>query len=439
SGNLSLLQVLKKHLIDSNYDKGTPPYFKVNSTLIDLDVYIDTFGKVEEVNMEIGAYVYFRQQWTDPRIANVINSTVWMKGEDIMMLWKPDTACYNSRGETNLDKEDKHIHSVMKLFPNGTVYYSRNTHLVAACDMNLRNFPIDTQNCTFTFGSYGFPNDAVDYRWHRNGVFIARHTMAQFTVIASQVSSRVLKFDVGLFTLLDMSFLLQRSLGYYLIQLYLPCIFLVMLSWLVFWMSPESGGDRLTVGITCILTIVFLLGYVNGMLPKVSYVKGVDWYLITSFLFIFLSLVECVVVEKLESSASKERASKESGQENEDLSASQQPSKEKQEQPTLHGNVSEIFCRKDGSSKISDGSRVKPKRVQVLPVASETPAFNHYEKGWLSQIKSKFLPVSEKRKAKPLSRAQKIDMASRILFPFLYVVYNTVYWCVYLNGVEILA
>ena len=98
-----------------------------------------------------------------------------------------------------------------------------------------------------------------------------------------------------------------------------------------------------------------------------------------------------------------------------------------------------VTNRKDGSSKISDGSRVKPKRVQVLPVASETQAYNHYEKGWLSQIKSKFLPVSEKRKAKPLSRAQKIDMASRILFPFLYVVYNTVYWYVYLNGVEILA
>lgn len=98
-----------------------------------------------------------------------------------------------------------------------------------------------------------------------------------------------------------------------------------------------------------------------------------------------------------------------------------------------------VTHRKDGSSKISDGSRVKPKRVQVLPVASETPAYNHYEKGWLSQIKSKFSPVSEKRKAKPLSRAQKIDMASRILFPFLYVVYNTVYWYIYLNGVEILA
>ena len=97
-----------------------------------------------------------------------------------------------------------------------------------------------------------------------------------------------------------------------------------------------------------------------------------------------------------------------------------------------------VTNRKDGSSKILDGSRVKPKRVQVLPVASETLAYNQHEKGWLSQIKSKFLPVSEKRKVKRLSRAQKIDMASRILFPFSYVLYNTVYWYIYLNGVEIM-
>lgn len=75
---------------------------------------------------------------------------------------------------------------------------------------------------------------------------------------------------LGNYTIVEASFLLQRRLGYYMIQLYLPCIFLVMLSWIVFWMSPDNGGDRLTVGITCILTIVFLLGYVNAMLPKVK-------------------------------------------------------------------------------------------------------------------------------------------------------------------------
>ena len=34
-------------------------------------------------------------------------------------------------------------------------------------------------------------------------------------------------------------------------------------------MRPDDSASRLTVGITTILTIVFLLGYTNAMLPKV--------------------------------------------------------------------------------------------------------------------------------------------------------------------------
>jgi uncharacterized membrane protein len=63
---------------------------------------------------------------------------------------------------------------------------------------------------------------------------------------------------------------MDRRVGYYVIQMYIPCIFLVMLSWIVFWMGTEETGNRLTVGITTILTIVFLLGYTNSSLPKVT-------------------------------------------------------------------------------------------------------------------------------------------------------------------------
>ena len=45
--------------------------------------------------------------------------------------------------------------------------------------------------------------------------------------------------------------------------------------------------------------------------------KGVDWYLMTSFLFIFLSLAECVLVERLGTAGGKE--SKIEGLENEGL------------------------------------------------------------------------------------------------------------------------
>ena len=55
-------------------------------------------------------------------------------------------------------------------------------------------------------------------------------------------------------------------------------------------------GNRMALGITTILTIMFLLGSLNGNLPKVSYPKALDWYLLVSFTFVFLSLMECMVV-----------------------------------------------------------------------------------------------------------------------------------------------
>ena len=73
-------------------------------------------------------------------------------------------------------------------------------------------------------------------------------------------------------------------------------MFVVVLSWIVFWMDKTDMGNRMALGITTILTIMFLLGSLNGSMPKVSYPKALDWYLLVSFSLAFLSLVECMIV-----------------------------------------------------------------------------------------------------------------------------------------------
>ena len=92
------------------------------------------------------------------------------------------------------------------------------------------------------------------------------------------------------------TYFFKRRMGYYLIQVYLPDIFVVALSWIVFWMDKKDMGNRMALGITTILTIMFLLGSINGTMPKVSYPKALDWYLIVSFVFVFFSLAECLIV-----------------------------------------------------------------------------------------------------------------------------------------------
>lgn len=89
---------------------------------------------------------------------------------------------------------------------------------------------------------------------------------------------------------------ITRQQGFYILQVYVPCLILVILSWIIYYMTPDQVGDRLGIGVTLILTMIFLLGYANGSLPKVSYIKAIDWYMIVCLLCISASLIETVCV-----------------------------------------------------------------------------------------------------------------------------------------------
>ena len=123
-----------------------------------------------------------------------------------------------------------------------------------------------------------------------------RHIIKSSNFVERAMTILFFWFSAGNYSIVTVTFFFKRRIGYYLIQVYLPDIFVVALSWIVFWMDKEDMGNRMALGITTILTIMFLLGSLNGNLPKVSYPKALDWYLLVSFSFVFMSLMECTIV-----------------------------------------------------------------------------------------------------------------------------------------------
>ena len=91
----------------------------------------------------------------------------------------------------------------------------------------------------------------------------------------------------------------QRRSTYYLFQIYLPCVLTVALSWVGFWIDHESVPARVSLSIITVLTISYMRGSINENMPKVSYLKAIDYFLLGSFSFIFMTLVEYVFVLKL--------------------------------------------------------------------------------------------------------------------------------------------
>lgn len=92
----------------------------------------------------------------------------------------------------------------------------------------------------------------------------------------------------------------QRRAGFYIIQIYVPSIFLVLLSWLSFFMDSKDIANRLALEVTMILSIVFLLGNSNNSLPHLSYAKASDLFLTASFGFIFMALLQTMLTYHLD-------------------------------------------------------------------------------------------------------------------------------------------
>lgn len=98
------------------------------------------------------------------------------------------------------------------------------------------------------------------------------------------------------YSMLVVSFHLQRHMGNFLIQVYGPCILLVVLSWVSFWLNREATADRVSLGITTVLTMTFLGLEARTDLPKVPYPTALDFFVFMSFGFIFATILQFAFV-----------------------------------------------------------------------------------------------------------------------------------------------
>lgn len=88
----------------------------------------------------------------------------------------------------------------------------------------------------------------------------------------------------------------ERSMGYYLIQIYIPASLIVIISWVSFWLHRNATPARVALGVTTVLTMTTLMSSTNAALPKISYIKSIDVFLGTCFVMVFASLLEYATV-----------------------------------------------------------------------------------------------------------------------------------------------
>ncbi|XP_048088008.1 glycine receptor, alpha 4a isoform X1 [Alosa alosa] len=283
----------------SGYDARIRPNFKGPPVNVTCNIFINSFGSITETTMDYRLNVFLRQQWNDPRLAYSEYPDVSLDLDPSMLdsIWKPDLFFANEKGanfhEVTTDNK------LLRIFQDGNVLYSIRLTLILSCPMDLKNFPMDIQTCTMQLESFGYTMNDLIFEWKSDGpVQVADELMLpQFVLKEEKDLGYCTKhYNTGKFTCIEVKFHLERQMGYYLIQMYIPSLLIVILSWVSFWINMDAAPARVGLGITTVLTMTTQSSGSRASLPKVSYVKAIDIWMAVCLLFVFAALLEYAAV-----------------------------------------------------------------------------------------------------------------------------------------------
>ncbi|CAF0796546.1 unnamed protein product [Rotaria sp. Silwood1] len=381
------------------YNKQLRPNHTGDPLHVQVYLMIITLGPIVELDMSFTMNLFFRQIWTDERLTlpNKI-SNVAVSTKLLSAIWKPDTYFMNSHsGYLHTTPTLNHL---LRILENGRLLYSSRLTIKAYCSMLLQRFPLDVQTCSLILSSYAYGTRDVIYDWkldEHNGVELERSKLSQFDLFNYRISKREIQLNDRNHSVLQLDLQMRRSVGYYLLQGYIPAALLVILSWISFWIDSEATADRVYIGITSILSLTTLALDIRSHIPAVPYLTAIDYFFIICYLFLLASLIQYTAVHRyLEygHSLTNTRTS-------EDLCESS-----RQRHMAITSRSSNLFV-------------LRPSRMPKIR------SVHHARRSTMAVVAQGLLFLTRKA---PL---HKLDRLSRIGFPSLFVLCNCIYWYIF--------
>ena len=274
---------------------GGPTEIRIQAALLDVD-------EIDAKTQSFTANFFLAARWVDARLAH--------KGPGRMVrpldeVWNPQMQAVNQ------ERISTTFRPVVLIDPDGTVLYRQRAWGSFAQPMDLREFPFDHQSFEIRIVAAGYTPEEV--KWvpdpDRQSGLVPSFSLADWEIGQWRLDISPYEPLAGV-RLASFAFVLEatRKTGFFIWKILIPLVFIVAMSWIVFWINPEQTGPQIGVATTSMLTLIAYRFVIGGLLPQISYLTRMDYFILGSTLLVFASLVQAVVTAVLAESQQIARA-----------------------------------------------------------------------------------------------------------------------------------
>jgi neurotransmitter-gated ion-channel len=262
-------------------------------------IHITNVAQIDEVleRFQIRGTLFAR--WRDDRLAGKLGQAidpvrVFKPGE----IWQPELEMVNA--VTPRESHD----ITMTVDPGGSVDYAEGFSANLSTPFSLERFPFDSQSLLTVIrplrSAYQNLVLVADSGRSEIGqepwVSLVQWRLGDLT--ASTRSATTIKGYAPL-PEIDFNLRVRRKYFFYIWKVFLPLLVMVIISWSTFWVQITDQYSQITIALTTILTVIAFAFSISQTLPKVPYLTLIDAFFLTSYLFVFLAILELIMIHNL--------------------------------------------------------------------------------------------------------------------------------------------
>jgi hypothetical protein len=295
-----------------------PNYELEDPTILKTDLFVDRIYEVAPKNGTFEAQVNLWLTWKELRLIPILKKYNLYTDEkkpfylcsfdqnlnfSNYKMFDPAVEFYNRKDKPPVEN---YMSDWIDIFSDGTVDQRLKDVAIFQSDFSFKKFPFDNQKLSIEIWSE-FPSNLVRFKPNEPAMSSYKESGVSPTTgekiyvdgwslgdIDYETWSYVDKTDNKPYTGFYLYIDIKRLTSYYIYKIILPIIFILIISWSVFWIRGSQLEAKVNVTIVCLLSLIAYNFIIDEDIPKLPYLTFMDTFILVSYFYTGIATILCV-------------------------------------------------------------------------------------------------------------------------------------------------